>query len=432
MALEQSVLSLATVEALSQARGEPDWLRKHRLEAWSTFETLPMPGSRYTHIRGLELSEIVLVGDEAESPTIPKELHDQMAESGTAAGFLLQIDGHTVQAELSPAWKKKGVLFMDITRAIAEHPDLVRRHVEQLERPSDKMDALRRALFTTGLFLYVPQGVVIEQPLKAIQRLTRSGVGLFTQGFVIAEPESAVTYLEELDSPRGEFERAALQANMTRVDVGQGAQVNFSAVQNGNPHIFNFIRRRGRLDQDARLRWTLGWLGGRLTMSHVESVLDGPGAQLEDVQVFFTGGRQHFDLTSNLRHEKPHTKGEVTVKGILKDKSQAVFWGLIRIEPGAQHANAFQSQRSLILGHGPRSNAIPSLEIEANDVRCTHAASASQIDAEQIFYLKSRGLTEDEARKTIVDGFFEPLIAKIPLVQDRLRTLIDRKWLTGV
>lgn len=165
-------------------------------------------------------------------------------------------------------------------------------------------------------------------------------------------------------------------------------------------------------------------------MSHVESVLDGQGAELEDVQVFFGGGRQHFDLTSNLRHQKPHTKGQVTVKGVLKDKSQSVFWGLIRIDPGAQHANAFQSQRSLIIENGPRSNAIPSLEIEANDVRCTHAASASQVDEEQIFYLKSRGLTEDDARKIIVDGFFEPIIAKmpLPLVQARIRILIDRKW----
>jgi Fe-S cluster assembly protein SufD len=165
-------------------------------------------------------------------------------------------------------------------------------------------------------------------------------------------------------------------------------------------------------------------------MSHVETVLDGPGAEVDDVQVFFTAGRQHMDLTSNLLHRKPHTRGEVNVKGVLKGKSQAVFWGLIRIEPGAQGANAFQSERSLILEEGPRSNAIPSLEIEANDVRCTHAAATSQIDEEQLFYLRSRGLPEDEAQKLIVDGFFEPLIEKIslPFVQTRLRMLIDHKW----
>ncbi len=434
MALERNKLSIETVEALSQARNEPEWLRKRRLEAWNAFEKLSFPGSRYTQIRGLEWSEITPLVDEVESPVIPKEFKELIGESVEAAGLLIQVDGQTVRAELPEDLTKKGVLFMDMTPAIREHPDLVRRSVDRLEPPGDRINALQRALFSTGLFLYVPKGVVIKQPLTVMNLLTRPGVGLFTQSLIIAEPESAITCLEELYSPGAEFDRSAMQANTTLVHVGRGAQVNFAGVQNWNTHVYNFSRRRGLLEQDAKLRWTLGWLGGRLTMSHVESVLDGPGAELQDVQVFFTNGRQHMDLTSNLRHQKPHTKGEVTVKGVLKDKSQSVFWGLIRIEPDAQHANAFQSQRSLILENGPRSNAIPSLEIEANDVRCTHAASASQIDEEQIFYLKSRGLRDDEAKKTIVDGFFEPIIAKIPLplMQARIRILIDRKWQTGV
>lgn len=434
MALERNELSIETVEALSQARNEPDWLRKRRLEAWNAFEKLSLPGSRYTQIRGLEWRGITPLVDRVESPVLPKEFKELIGESVEAAGILIQVDGQTVRAELPEDLKRKGVLFLDMTTAVAEHPDLIRRYVDRLEPPSDKINALQRALFSTGLFLYVPKGVVIGQPLTVMNLLTRPEVGLFTQSLIIAEPESAVTCLEELYSPGAEFDRSAMQANMTLVHVGRGAQVNFAGVQNWNAHVYNFSRRRGLLEQDAKLRWTLGWLGGRLTMSHVESVLDGPGAELQDVQVFFTNGRQHMDLTSNLRHQKPHTKGEVTVKGVLKDKSQSVFWGLIRIEPDAQHANAFQSQRSLILENGPRSNAIPSLEIEANDVRCTHAASASQIDEEQIFYLKSRGLRDDEAKKTIVDGFFEPIIAKIPLplMQARIRILIDRKWQTGV
>jgi len=435
MAVERNELSIETVEALSQARNEPEWLRKHRLEAWNAFEKLSFPGSRYTQIRGLELHELTPIADKAESPTIPQEFQDLIGEGvEAAAGLLTQVDGHTVQLQLAQEARKMGVLLMDMTEAVTEHPDLLQRCFDQLGKPVDKINALQRALFRTGILLYIPKGVVVKQPLKVIHLLTRPGVGLFTQSFLMAEPESAVTCLEELYSPSAPFQQVALQANTTFVHVGRSAQVNFAAVQNWNSQVYDFTRRRGVLEQDAKLRWTLGWLGGRLTLSHVESVLDGPGAQLEDVQVLFSNGRQHFDLTSNLRHEKPHTKGEVTVKGVLKDKSQSVFWGLIRIEPGAQHANAFQSQRSLILEEGPRSNAIPSLEIEANDVRCTHAASASQIDEEQIFYLKSRGLRENEAKKTIVDGFFEPVIAKIPLplMQARLRILIDRKWQSGV
>jgi len=419
-------LSVETVEALSAARGEPKWLLKRRLEAWRAFEELEMPGSRYTQVRGLDLPALALAhGDSA----VPEELKD-LIDSGEAAGWWVQVDGALVEAGLSPELAQKGVLFMDIAAALEEHPDLVRRFIEGLGRPADKINALQRSLFGGGPLLYVPQGVEIPRPFKAIQIITRPQIGVFTQGFVIAEPESSITYVEELYSPEGGLGGQVLQAGATLVRVGRGAEVNFAGVESWDPQIYSFSRRRGLLEEGAKLHWTFGWLGGRLVMSHVESVLEGPGAQVEDVQVFFTAGRQHFDLTSNLLHRKPHTKGEVNVKGVLKGRSRAVFWGLIRIDPGAQGSNAFQSERSLILEDGPRSDAIPSLEIETDDVRCTHAASASQIDEEQIFYLMSRGLSESEARKAIVEGFFEPTVAKIPLpiVRERIRALIDRKW----
>ena len=427
-------ITAQTVEELSQARGEPDWLLHWRLEAWEAAQRLPMPSSRYTQVRGLDLGQIeplTRVSKEA-TLTVPEELK-ALLEPGEAAGLYVQLDGQVLAAKLPDELKKKGVLFADITVAVREHPELVRAQLAKLPAPADRIAALQRALFASGLFLYVPKGVAVKQPLKAVYLLTQPGAGLFTQSFVIAESNSTIMLLEECASPQGELERPALQAGNTLLSVGQGAQVSFAGVQSWNPRVFHFVRRRGIVAQDGRLQWTFGWLGGRLTMSHIETVLDGPGAEVDDVQVFFATDRQHMDLTSNLLHQKPHTRGEVNVKGVLKGKSQAVFWGLIRIEPGAQGSNAFQSERSLILEEGPRSNAIPSLEIEANDVRCTHAAATSQIDEEQLFYLRSRGLPEDEAKKLIVEGFFEPIIEKIslPLVQTRLRMLIDHKWRSG-
>jgi Fe-S cluster assembly protein SufD len=390
-----------------------------------------MPGSRYTQVRGLDLNVIapILPDVDETMSEVPEDLRG-MLTPGEAVGLYAQLDGQVVRRELIDSLEKQGVIFADIGTAVCEHPELVRRYMALVEAPGDRITALRQALFSSGFLVYVPKGVEIQQPLKAIQLLTRPGVGLFTQSFLIAEPESAVTLLEECASPGGMLASASLQAGSLHVHVGRGARVSVAGVEDWNPRVFHFVRRRGLVEGDARLKWTLGWLGGRLVMSHVESVLDGPGAEVEDIQVFFTGGRQHFDLTSNLLHQKPHTKGEVTVKGALKGKSKAVFWGLIRIEPGAQGANAFQSERTLLLEDGPRSDAVPSLEIEANDVRCTHAAAASQIDEEQIFYLRSRGLDADEAKQTIVEGFFEPTIAAIPLpaVQERIRGLIERKW----
>ncbi len=430
-AIHKSGFSYEQVEILSQARREPKWLQDWRREAWKAFENLPLPSSRYIQVRGLDLNAIEPVTEKpANKAGLPDSLRVYMKETGDQAGTLIFVDGKLAQCSLLTTLKNKGVLFMDMGQAIEEHPDLVKRLFEKYERPADQIDALQRALFNSGPFIHVPKGVIVGQPLKIIYLLTRPGLGALHQGLISADMESAMSIVEEFYSPDEMQNELALQAYGARIKVERGAQVHYAAVQNFGQEVFNFTRRWAEVGQDAKLRWTLGWLGGRTTFSHIENYLSGPGSEVSDVEIFFTGGRQHFDLTSNLRHQKPHTKGEVTVKGVLKDKSEAAYWGRIQIYPGAQHANAFQSARSLILENGPRSNAIPSLEIEANDVRCTHAASASPIDEEQIFYLQSRGFTIEQARKAIVEGFFEPTIEGIPLpeVQDRLRDLVDQKW----
>ena len=429
---EANQLNLNFVERLSSSRNEPSWLLDWRKESWNAFEQLGMPSSRYIQVRGLDLGAINPVFEaESDAPVIPESMKPYLEITGDEGGYLLIVDGQVVDTKASDELKNKGVIFTDITTAIAEHPELVQRFLDTLETPEERITGLQRALFNCGPFLYVPKGVKVEGAIKSVQLVTKPGIGFFAQGLVIAEEQSEVTYIEEQYSPSEPFETASVQANGTRVHLEPGAKVHYAGVQSFNSQVYNFTRRWGQINQDADLHWTLGWLGGRQTFSHVENILNGPGAHVEDIQVFFSTGRQNFDLTSNLRHMKPSTTGEVTVKGVLKGKSQSAFWGLIRIEPGAQQSNAYQSERSLLVENGPRSNAIPSLEIEANDVRCTHAASASQIDDEQIFYLQSRGLNESQARKAIVDGFFEPTIADIPLqgVQDRLRDLVDRKWL---
>jgi len=416
------IWSRQAVERISRGRGEPEWLLKWRLEHWEAAQRLPMPGSRYTQVRGLHLEELTPVSPESEAATSPQP------EEEVAARYAL-LNGASPQRELSPELAGKGVLLLDIEEAVREHPEFVREALAAFEAPSDRITALQRAFFRHGLFAVIPRDVTLEKPLKVVQEVARADRAAFSLSVLIAEPGSSVTLLEELFSSE-EIATSALHVGSLHARVGRGAEVRVASVENLHTRVFHFARRRAVVESDGKLYWTLGWLGGRLVMSHVETVLDGPGAEVEDVQVFFTDGRQHFDLTSNLLHEKPHTRGEVNVKGALKGKSKSVFWGLIRIAPGAQGANAFQAERSLILEDGPRSNAIPSLEIEANDVRCTHAAATSQLDEEQIFYLRSRGLTEDEAKRTIVEGFFEPTLEKIPLesVRERMRELIDRKW----
>ncbi|HED04500.1 MAG TPA: Fe-S cluster assembly protein SufD [Candidatus Fraserbacteria bacterium] len=432
--LENS-LSRSRIEALAQARHEPAWMLSRRLEAREAAHELELPSSRYTQVRGLNLAELQPVGLDLEATPVDavgaKRALPLCDSQDQTDGLLIHLNGRLVHSELQAELAHQGVLFMDFAAALAEHPELIERYLLR-ESPelSDKITALQRALTGGGVLLYVPPNVEVQRPLKAINLLTEENIGLFQQVLIIAEPGSRVSYVEELGSLDRQLETPSAYAGDTRVYVGQAARVDVAGVQNWAPQIFNFSRRQGRLERDGRLRWTFGWLGGRLTLSQVESRFEGPGTQVEDVQIFFADGRQHFDLVSNLIHSQPHTQGKVTVKGVLKDKAKAVFWGRIRIDPEAQQANSFQSERSLMLNEGPRSVAIPSLEIEANDVRCTHAASSSQLDQEQIFYLMTRGLNENQAKKAIVDGFFEPTVRQIPLAsaQEQIRALVDRKW----
>jgi len=260
-------------------------------------EALPMPGSRYTRIRGLKLHEIEpLSPDSAKDSAKPApdaRLERALAERvergrAEAAGVYALLDGSVTGCELEGSLRRRGVLWLDVAQAIEEHPELVRRALERLPEPGDKVTALGRALFTSGLFVYVPKGVEVERPLRAVYAMTRPGAGLFTQSVLIVEEGSSVTLLEEHTSLETEpFERRAVHAGDLTLIVGPGARASVAGVQGLNARLYQFIRRRARVQRDGKLAWALGWLGGRLTMSHVETVLDGPGAEVDDVQVFF-------------------------------------------------------------------------------------------------------------------------------------------------
>lgn len=423
-------LSIDAVETLSRLKGEPDWLREKRLAAFKAAEQLPLPSSRYTQIRGLNLEEILpFAAADNSLNALPQELKSTLESKSREEGLLVQIDSQVAHTQLPEALKRKGVIFTSLDAAIKDYPELVRPYLVSDSKYTDKFAALHEALWSGGLFLYVPEGVQIDTPLQALYLLKTPGVGAFTHTLIIAERGSRCTFLEELYSLDG-AERASLHAGAADLHLKEGAQLSFGSVQNWGPNVFSAINRKAFLGKDAKMSWTLGWLGSRLTISRVGSFLQGEGATADDLQIFFSSGRQHLDLTSNLFHQRPHTKGEVHVRGVLKDKSRSVFQGLIRIEKGAQQSNAYQAARAMILNDGARADQIPGLEIEANDVRCTHAASTGQIDEEQVFYLKTRGLTDNEARKMIVDGFFEPTIERIPLpvVQERIKNLIDARW----
>ncbi len=417
-------LSPEDIAEQARQRREPPWLVQKRLEAWESFQKLPLPESRYTKIRGLELGEFSLV---PRGPTGAKASDF----ASTREAVHMQIDGEVLMTQVPEPVRAKGILFCDLATAVREHPDLVQQYLFKAVSPhEDKMAALVGALAHNGIFIYIPKETVLEEPLRLVYLLDEPRVAALAHQIVVVEPHSRVTLIEEAYAKHPQAVGSHLHAAISEVYVGDGAQVQFGALQNWNEGTFSFVRRRAQVGRDAKLQWTIGWLGGRLTMSAVESRLVGPGAEMEDIQVLFGCHAQHFDLTSALRNMAPHVKGEIHMKGVMKDQARAVMYGFIRVEREAQQSNSYQLAQGLLLNDGAHCDAIPGLEIEANDVRATHGASIGPIDEEQIFYLQSRGFDREQAKRTIVEGFLTPTLERIPIagVRERFHAFVEQKW----
>nr|BAL57086.1 FeS assembly protein SufD [uncultured Acetothermia bacterium] len=417
-------LSVEVIKDRAAQHGEPAWLLQKRLEAFEALQELPLPESRYTKIRGLDLSAFALTAQNANGARVSEFATEREAVH-------IQIDGKVLTTQVPEPVRAKGIIFCDMRTAVREHPDLVQQYLFQAVSPhEDKMTALVGALASTGIFIYIPKGTVLAEPLRLVYLLDEPLGAALTHQVIVVESGSRVTVLEEAYAKHPTALGPHLHAVISEMYLGDEAQVQFGALQNWNEETYSFVRRRARVGRDAKLHWTIGWLGGKLTRSVVESQLVGPGAEMEDIQVLFGRHKQHFDLTSSLRNMAPHVKGEIHMKGVMKDQSRAVMYGFIKVDPEAQQSNSYQLAQGLLLNDGAHCDAIPGLEIEANDVRATHGASIGPIDEEQIFYLMSRGLDREQAKRTIVEGFLTPTLEQIPIagVRERFHAFVEQKW----
>ncbi len=417
-------LSVETVKEQAAQRRDPAWLTQKRLEAFESLHRLSWPESRYTKIRGLDLDAFDLVQQNATGARVGEFATEREAVH-------IQVDAQVLTTQIPEPLRAKGIIFCDLTTAVREYPDLVKQYLFQVVSPhEDKMAALVGALASSGIFIYIPKDTVLDEPLRLVYLLDEPSVAALAHQVIVVESGSRVAVLEEAYAKHPTAIGTHLHAMISELYVGDEAQVQFGALQNWNEETYSFVRRRARVGRDARLQWTVGWLGGKLTRSVVESQLIGPGAQMEDIQVLFGRHTQHFDLTSSLRNMAPHVKGEIHMKGVMKDQSRSVMYGFIRVEREAQQSNSYQLAQGLLLNDGAHCDAIPGLEIEANDVRATHGASIGPIDEEQIFYLQSRGLEREQAKRTIVEGFLTPTLEQIPIagVRERFHAFVEQKW----
>ncbi|HKF15579.1 MAG TPA: Fe-S cluster assembly protein SufD [Candidatus Dormibacteraeota bacterium] len=404
-----------SVEELGFLHGEPDWLRARRRDAFATYERMPLPSRsdeewRRTDIRGLNLEAFEAF--ERADGAAPSDPIDEVA------GVLRQRGSEPGVVELDPSLAARGVLFMPLTQAAKEHPDLVQRHLFTEVKPDrDKFSALHAALFSGGTFLFVPDGVTVDKPLVSQFWSSGGGAAVLPHTLIVAGRGSSFNYLDEFLSP--DLDRPALTSGSAEVFVGEGASVGYLSLQRWGRHAWQFADQRVRAERDATVRLVAVGLGGRFAKNRIEAVLTGPGASAELKALFFGSGQQSFDFHTLQQHRVGHTTSDLLFKGALSDQARSVYAGLIRIEPRAARSDAYQANRNLLLSKTAKAHSIPMLEILNNDVRCTHGATIAPVDPAHLFYLQSRGIPAATAERMVVHGFFGQVLDRIPVQQAR-------------
>ena len=401
-----------TLAALPEA---PPFVEALRKQALQEMLALPIPSAeteewRYTDLSGLDLSF---------TPHVPGHGGEGMprVSRGERAATQLQHNSSVVMSTSNQDLEARGVIFCDLDEAARSHPELVEPHLHRLVPTSrTKFTAMHGAFRTGGTFLYVPPGVTVELPLQTLHYLDAEGAAVFPHTLLVAGQDSEVTFIDRFTSP--DLERAFADA-VAELVVGRAARVRYVSLQEWGDGVTHLGVQRAHIDRDADFRSLSIGFGASLARAETEAILQGEGASSEMLGVFFADENQHFDHRTEQDHVAPNCTSDLLYKGALRDESRGVYSGWVHVRPGAQKTNAMQTSRNIILSEGAFGRAIPNLEIEANDVRCGHAASVGPVEDEQLFYLMSRGIPHDEAEKLIVFGFFNEVLERIGLEEVR-------------
>ena len=431
-----SALNPAAVERIGMS--EPEWLRERRAHAWDVYERTPMPTIRleewrYTNLKkkldldSLQLSDAEAMSDDAS--TWPERLRAAMDEDREASGHIVIIDGHVVHADVDKQLATQGVILESLQEAITNHEELVREHLATDAVPAEegKFAALNAALWSDGIFLYVPKGVQLELPVRVTCWLSEAGTAYFSRVLIVAEAQSQVSYVDEVLSD--DFESQTYTSTAVELIAREGARVQYVAVQRLGRGAFYQSMQRTLAQRDSKLDTLNVALGASVTRVDLNARLLGPGANSDMLGLYFGDDDQHFDFNTSQDHVAEHTSSDLLYKGALDGASRAAFRGIIRVLPGAQGTDAYQTNRNLLLSPESRADSLPNLEIEADDVKCSHGATVGQLDDEAKFYLMSRGLSLIQAERLVVLGFLGEVLAKLPLggVVDKVTRVIEQK-----
>lgn len=415
-----------------EARAEPEWVTERRRAAWDAYQTLlgedldPEEFKR-VDLRTFRPEQYTVTGSPSGAPTAAfKTLMEGRAEFG---GAVVHVDGNCVRSSLSEQLAARGVLFGNLSELLVSHRALLEPWflTRAVEAEADRFAAWHAAYWTGGAVLYVPRNVEIQAPLYSLIGLSADRAADFSHTLVVLEDGASATLLEETNSADPNAE--GLHVGAVELIVGAGARLRYVQLQNWNAKVRHFARQVGRVERDGMLQWTVGALGARTAHIHQHVHLDGAGADAQVNGVTFAVDRQLLSFYTQQSHHAPHTHSDLLYKEVCRDSSRLVWRGMIRVDHAAQKTDGYQRNDALMLSADARADAIPGLEIEADDVRCTHGATAGRIDDEQVFYCMCRGLSRYEAMNLIVEGFFAEVYDRIPveLVRETLSQAVGRK-----
>jgi Fe-S cluster assembly protein SufD len=418
-----------TFDHFLASRDEPGWLTDQRREAWATFQDQALPSQKEeewmrTDIRLLKLDRFGMP-TEVEGASPAKPLLSVGVELGGSGSSL---NGLPCGIELNPRWAAKGVIFTSLEQAARDHGELVQRylHTRAVNPHFDKFASLHASSWATGTFLYVPRNVVVDQPLHCLGTISGGGVDL-SHTLVVLEEGAEATFLSEWGSPASDD--SGLFCGATELILQPGSRLRFVSLQDWGQGVWHFGHQKAIVDRDASLQWTVGALGSKLSKVNQHVALVGVGAESQVNGVMFTEGKQHLSYHTLQHHVAPNCRSDFLYKAALQDKSRTVWRGMIKVDPKAQKTDGYQRNDNLLLSNNCRADAIPGLQIEADDVRCTHGSTTGRVDDELVFYAMCRGFTRKEAIRMIVTGFFQQVFDRFTIesVREALGHAVARR-----
>ena len=421
----QKGLSQQIVQQISAIKEEPEWMLEFRLKALEQYLKMPMPewgpdlssldlDDLYYYVRPMEEQE----NSWDDVPENIKNTFERLgipeAERKFLAGVGAQYESEMVYHNIQEQLAEQGVIFLSIEEGLRQYPDLFKEHFGKVVPITDnKFAALNSAVWSGGSFVYIPPGVKVDLPLQAYFRLNMASMGQFERSIIIADEGSRVHYVEGCTAPT--YSRDSFHSGVIEIIVKKNARVRYTTIQNWSTNVYNLVTQRAMVYGNGTMEWVDSNLGSKTTMKYPSCILMEPGAHGEILSMAFAGKGQIQDAGGKMLHLAPDTSSKITSKSISKEGGRSSFRGLLKVKKGATNSRASVVCDALILDPRSRSDTYPVIDTAENQVSIGHEASVSKVSEEQLFYLKSRGLSEEEATTMVVSGFIEPLVKELPM-----------------